>query len=194
MRHLALLATALLAASSAHAQTGPGPGPACLAPVTAADGPVAIRDAKFLVYETSVPGAGPQSRQTIVQLQACAALAGTATAYVLSYRPVLFSADGHLLQGGNLVNGLKILADDPKGGPAHIVISDGFSIGYTIDHTKLARSIVITALTAGPCTATAGGACAALPPDTPVRTITVPVCLADGTVPPPAECPAAAAK
>ena len=193
MRWVALMSLAVLISGSAQAQSGPSA--ACLAPPVAGDGPVAIRDAKFLVYETTVNGGGAQSRQTIVQLQACAALAGTATAYVLSYKPVLFSADGHLLQGGTLVSALKVPADDAaKGGPGHALINDSFSIGYAVDHAKLARTIMITALTAGACVAQANGACAALPADTPVRTVTVPVCMADGTRPPPAECPAAVGK
>jgi hypothetical protein len=188
------MSLALLAAGPAQAQSAAGPGAACLAPAAAGEGPVAIRDAKIIVYETTVPGGGPQSRQTIIQLQACAALAGTATAYVLSYKPVLFSSDGHLLQGGTMVSNLKVPADDiAKGGPGHALINDSFSVGYAIDRTKLPKSIMITALTAGTCTPQGTG-CAALPGDTPVRTVTVPVCLADGSFPPASECPAGASK
>ena len=193
MRLFALITAALLSSGAARAQTVPPA--ACLAPATAGDGPVAIRDAKLMVYESTVQGGGPQTRQTVVVLQACAALSGGATAYVLSYKPVLFTADGHLLQGGSMVSNLKVPADDPaKGGAAHSLISDSFQIGYAIDHAKLARTIMITALTAGVCVPQANGTCAPLPPDTPVRTVTVPVCFADGTFPAPAECPGAATK
>ncbi len=189
MRMWAIMAAALLVCGGAHAQSA-----ACLAPAAPGEGPVAIRDAKFVVYETTVPGAGPQSRQTIVQLQACATLSGSATTYVLSYKPVLFSADGHLLQGGSLVSGLKVPADDPlKGGPAHALINETFSVGYALDHAKLPRTVMVTALVAGTCIPQGAG-CAPLPGDTPVRTVTVPVCLADGSFPPPSECPAGAAK
>ena len=177
---------ALLAAGPALAQT-----PACLAPGGPQDGPVAIRDAKIVVYDTTMPGGGPQSRQTIVQLQACASIPGGAASYALSYRPVLFSADGHLLQGGSLVSGLKVPADDARGGPGHALINETFQVGYAIDRAKLPRTIMITALAAWACVP-AGTGCAPLPGDAPVRTVTVPVCLADGSFPPAAECPAGA--
>ena len=186
MRHLTLLAAALLASGAVQAQTA-----ACLAPTGPQDGPVAIRDAKIVLYDTAMPGGGPQSRQTIVQLQACAAISGSAAVYALSYRPVLFSADGHLLQGGSLVSVLKVPADDAKGGPGHALINETFQVGYAIDRAKLPRSIMITALAAGTCVP-AGTGCAPLPGDTAVRTVTVPLCVADGSVPPAAECPAAA--
>ena len=83
-------------------------------------------------------------------------------------------------------------ADDAKGGPAHAVISESFSLGYLIDRTKLARTLVVSGLRAGPCTAAADNRCAPLPPDLPMRRVSIPACLADGAVPPPAECPAAA--
>lgn len=186
MRHFAFAIAALLASGAAQAQST-----ACLAPNAAQDGPVAIRDAKIVVYDTTMPGGGPQSRQTIVQLQACAAISGSATTYALSYRPVLFSSDGHLLQGGTPVSGLKVPADDAKGGPGHALINETFQVGYAIDRTKLPRSIMITALAVGACVP-AGNGCAALPGDTPVRTVTVPVCLADGSFPPAPDCPAGA--
>ena len=185
MRHT-LFAAALLVSGAAQAQST-----ACLAPATPQDGPVAIRDAKIVVYDTTLPGGGPQSRQTIVQLQACAAISGTSTTYALSYRPVLFSADGHLLQGGGLVSGLKVPADDPKGGPGHALINETFQVGYAIDRAKLPRTIMVTALAAGACVP-AGNGCAPLPGDTQVRTVTIPVCLADGSFPPSPDCPAAA--
>ncbi len=186
MRPIALITAALLlAAGTAQAQT------ACLAPTGPQDGPVAIRDAKIIVYEATMQGGGPQSRQTIVQLQACAAISGSATTYALSYRPVLFSADGHLLQGGTPVNGLKVPADDAKGGPGHALINETFQVGYAIDRAKLPHTIMITALAAGTCVPIGNG-CAPLPGDAAVRTVTVPVCLADGSFPAAAECPVAA--
>ncbi len=192
MRTLVLIGMALFVAHGAQAQ--PAPSAACLAPAAAGEGPVTIRDAKFGVYETTVAG-NPATKQTVVTMQACAMITGTANAYALSYRPVLFSADGHLLQGGTAVNNLRVVADDPvKGGAAHAVISENFTIGYAIDHSKIARTVLITALAAGTCTALPNGVCAPLPPDTQVRTITIPTCLADGAYPPPVECPAGVTK
>jgi|GEM_PF-5878128 len=191
MRIPGLIVAALLMAGAAQAQTAT-PSAACLAPMTPQDGPVAIRDVKFVVYEAAMPGSGANTRQSVVAMQACAALSGTATTYALTYRPVLFSADGHLLQGGTLVSNLKVPADDAaKGGPAHALITETFSVGYIIDRARLGKTMMFTALAAGPCTAQANGSCAPLPSDVQARTITVPACIADGTAPTPAECPAA---
>jgi hypothetical protein len=79
----------------------------------------------------------------------------------------------------------------PAHRPAHSILSEDFGLGYAIDHGKLASTLMITGLGAAPCTMRADGTCAVMPPPPAVATINAPVCLADGTVPPPPQCPAA---
>jgi hypothetical protein len=187
----ALTLTVLAALSAATPAAAQAPSTACLAPAAAQDGPVAFRDVKFAVYEAAVPGGAATARQSVVSMQACLMVTGDAPAYAVSYLPAIYTTDGHMLHAGNAAF-IKVVADDPKGGPAHAVITESFSVGYLIDRAKLARSLTVSGLRAGPCTATADGRCQPLPADLPMRRVTVPACLADGSVPPPAECPAAA--
>jgi hypothetical protein len=167
------------------------PSTACLSAATQEDGPVAFRDVKFAVYEAGVPGGAAGARQSVVSMQACLMVTGTAPAYAVSYLPAVYTTDGHMLHAGN-ASFIRVPADDPKGGPAHMVITESFSIGYLIDRSKLARSLTVSGLRAGPCTAAPDGRCQPLPAELPMRRVVVPACLADGSVPPPAECPAAA--
>lgn len=189
MRAVTLFAFAALCATAMPA-AAQAPSTACLAPAAPEDGPVAFRDVKFVVYEAGVPGGAAGARQSVVSMQACLMISGTAPAYAVAYLPVLHTADGHMLQAGN-ASFVRIAADDAKGGPAHAVITENFSIGYLIDRAKLGRTLTLSGLRAGPCTAAADGRCQPLPADVPMRRVTVPACLADGSVPPPAECPAA---
>ncbi len=189
MRALTLLALgALCAATPAAAQA---PSEACLAAASPQDGPVAFRDVKFAVYEAGVPGGAPNARQSVVSMQACLMVQGSAPSYAVAYLPAIYTADGHMLHAGNAAF-IRVPADDPKGGPAHMVITESFSVGYLIDRAKLARALTVSGLRAGPCTATPDGRCQPLPADLPMKRVVVPACLADGSVPPPAECPAAA--
>jgi hypothetical protein len=185
MRTIVLLGMTLFA-HAALAQS-----PSCLAPSATGAGPVSIRDAKIVAWESGVTGGAAGARQTVVRLQACAVISGDAAHYVLNYRPVLFSADGHLLAAGNGFS-QRVDADDPKGGPARYLVSEDFSVGYVIDHAKLPSTVMVTGLAAGPCTLAASGACAPSAPLPSPATLTVPVCLADGTTPAPTQCPAAA--
>lgn len=194
MRPSTIIALAALGAASAGGAVpafGQAPSAACLSPAAQEDGPVAFRDVKFAVYEAGVPGGPAGARQSVVSMQACLMLSGNAPAYAVSYLPAVYTADGHMLHAGN-ASFIRVPADDPKGGPAHAVITESFSIGYLIDRNKLARSLTISGLRAGPCIAAADGRCQPLPADLPMRRVTVPACLAEGSVPPPAECPAAA--
>jgi hypothetical protein len=190
MRRLTVIGAALLLACGGQALAAPAP--ACLSPATPADGPVSFRDVKFVIFEAAVPGGPASSRQTVVGMQGCAVLSGTATSYYFRYLPVLYTVDGHLLRTGTLVS-QRVMADDPvHGGVAHDIITDSFSLGYVVDPSKLPHSLTLTGVSVGACTVTADGSCAPLPAGTPSRNITVPACLADGTMPAPAECPDAA--
>jgi hypothetical protein len=164
---------------------------ACLAPPPAGEGPVSIRDAKIVAWEAGVSGGAADAKQTVVRLQACAVIAGNAAHYVLNYRPVLFTSDGHLLAAGSGAS-QRVDAEDPKGGPGRYLLSEDFSVGYVIDHAKLPHKVMVTALSAGPCTPAANGACTPSAPLPAPATVEVPVCLADGTVPPPPQCAAGA--
>jgi hypothetical protein len=186
MRGLSIIGLAMLAAGSGVALAAPPA--ACLAPSSAEDGPVSLRDAKLVVYETAVPGGAATTRQTVVLLHACVVLSGdpSTTSYTLGFRPVLYSTDGNQLQGGTPFN-QPIAAENPAaGGAARTAIVDTISLGYAVNHAKLGPLSLIN-VTLSACKK--DGSCTTLPP---VGTISTKACVADGIAPVPAECPAAA--
>jgi hypothetical protein len=158
----------------------------CLAPIPGGASAFVLRDAKLIVRDVAGLNGSGGLPQTSVEVHGCAVLsgAGTPVGFQADYQAIVYSADGHQLQGGTAFEQFYH-SDNPVGGVAHIPIADTIFLGYKIDHAKLAKSLTLVGTYVAPCSGP--GQCAS-----PVYTgtITVPACVVDGMQQPTADCPA----